>query len=373
MKDTIKILCSGDFAPLLNSGSQNIDPFQDIQKLISNANAHITNLECPITTLNQPIAKTGLVLKAIPENITLLKEAGVSIACMANNHIFDNGETGITDTMKICNEHGINTLGIVNRTDNKPHWLITEIKGKKIGFLNYCEHEFSVREPGLIGACGYNSIDAFYDISKLKSSVDVLVVIYHGGNEYYALPNPELKKTFHYLADLGADAVIGHHTHVYSGYEIYNDKPLVYSLGNFFFPLENEPESWHLGLLCMLNISDKIQIDLYPILQCEEKMKVSLVHGEKLAQLKENIDQLSRKIGNDDLLWKSWSEYSEKMRLGYLKQFPCLTLPIRILLKLGLPLSYIMPKKRLRLFTNLLNCQAHLEILKKALKEKGIQ
>ena len=82
----------------------------------------------------------------------------------------------------------------------------------------------------------------------MRAQVEKVVVIYHGGNEYYPLPRPELKKTFHFLADIGADAVVGHHTHVFSGYEMYNGIPLVYSLGNFFFPLEGEPEESRYGV-----------------------------------------------------------------------------------------------------------------------------
>ena len=93
-----------------------------------------------------------------------------------------------------------------------------------------------------MGASGYDPVNAYYEaIQALRPKVDWLIVLYHGGNEYYSLPRPGLKKDFHYLADLGADLVVGHHTHVISGYEIYNGKPLIYSLGNFFFPYKENP------------------------------------------------------------------------------------------------------------------------------------
>lgn len=370
MKEVIRLLFSGDFAPLDNPRGLGSNPFKAIHEIISKVDAHITNLECPLTDHNHEISKTGPALKEKPESISLLKKAGVSIACLANNHIFDYGETGITDTIKVCREHEIETLGIVNRTDEQPHWLISEIKGKKIGLLNYCEHEFSVRGPRLLGACGYDPVYAFYDINKLRTITDFLIVIYHGGSEYVSLPSPELKKNFHYLADLGVDAVIGHHTHVFSGVEIYKGKPLVYSLGNFFFPLENEPESWNLGLLCLLNISDKIEIELHPVKQSEKKMKVSLLEEEKLSGVREKINRLSGIISDDKMLRLKWDEYSEKMSLGYLKQFPCLSRPFRVLLKLGFPISLFLSKKRLRNFKNILDCQSHSELLKNSMKKE---
>jgi poly-gamma-glutamate capsule biosynthesis protein CapA/YwtB (metallophosphatase superfamily) len=70
----------------------------------------------------------------VSEKIELLQQADVSIACLANNHIFDFGEKGITDTLNTCQENGIDTLGVVNRPDGRNHWLIKEIKGKRFGF-----------------------------------------------------------------------------------------------------------------------------------------------------------------------------------------------------------------------------------------------
>ena len=74
-------------------------------------------------------------------------------------------------------------------------------------------------------------------------------------------PDPDLKRDFHFLADVGADAVIGHHTHVFSGIENYRGKPLIYSLGNFFFPMEGEPESWSRGVICRLTVDDAVTAD----------------------------------------------------------------------------------------------------------------
>jgi hypothetical protein len=369
MESKIKLIFSGDFAPPLDSKDIDRNHFEELQLLLSDVNCHITNLECPLTNYTHSIEKTGPSLRSVSEKIELLQQANVSISCLANNHIYDFGEKGITDTLNTCQENGIDTLGVVNRPDGRNHWLIKEIKGKRFGFLNYCEHEFSVREPSLLGACGFSPIDAYYDICKLKPRVDYLIVIYHGGNEYYPLPNPEMKKNFYYLADLGADAVIGHHTHVYSGYEVYNGKPLVYSLGNFFFPYPGEPEEWHYGLLCELNVGSEITIDLHPIVQCKDKLETKPAEYPVKQKILNDISELSEVIRNDEKLIKYWENYCEDKRMGYLKQFPCFSLPLRVAVKLGVSMRYILPEKRLRGYENLLRCQAHYEILKYAMKK----
>ena len=311
MKDKIRLLFSGDFAPLVDQDKISDNHFNTLNSLTSNVDAHITNLECPLTNSDKIIEKTGPAIKARPENVKLLKQAKVSIACLANNHIFDFGEQGITETLNVCHKNGIDTIGIVNRPDGRSHWIIEEIKGKKFGFLNYCEHEFSVRDEKLLGACGYNDIDAFYDIGKLKPKVDYLIVLYHGGNEYYPLPNPDMKKYFHYLADLGADAVIGHHTHVFSGLEIYNDKPLVYSLGNFFFPYPNEPDEWHKAVICKLEINRGIKCTLIPISQCKDSYDTTLLNETEANQILGEIERLSEIIIDDNILVLKWDEFSK--------------------------------------------------------------
>ncbi len=366
---SICLIFSGDFAPLTNSYSLVDGYFDEIHFLLVNSDLHITNLECPITSSENKIDKSGPHIKTAPENIKLLKDAFVSIACLANNHIFDFGEKGINDTITVCQNSSVETVGIVNRTDHKPSYLIKELKGKKIGFLNYCEHEFSVREPGQLGANGYDPVKAFYDITELKSVTDYIIVIYHGGNEYYNLPSPELKKTFHYLADLGADAVIGHHTHVFSGYEIYNGKPLVYSLGNFFFPLENEPESWFYGLLLKLTLNEMINLEFFPVEQCRYKPEVRILPNGQKQDILDKICELSTIIADYVLLEQHWHAFVKRQSLGMIKSLPCMTLFHRALIKFGIPFNLIISKKRLLAFQNIIHCEAHTNIFKRVIKK----
>lgn len=367
----ISLIFSGDFAPLIDSSTIRENQFEELNDTFVGADCHITNLECPLTFSEKKIEKTGPSLKAHPDAIRLLKHARVDVACLANNHIFDYGETGFQETITTCEQNSIATLGIVNRPDAKTSWLIKEIKGKKIGFLNYCEHEFSVREDGEFGANGYDPIRCFYEISTLRPQVDYLIVIYHGGNEYYPLPRPGLKKTFHYLADLGADAVIGHHTHVISGYEMYKGKPLVYCLGNFFFPYENEPEEWHIGMLCKLCIKENIKVEFIPFQQCKSGNSINLFPEKPGNSILNKVELLSAVIKDDAVLNKKWQDYVEVRANGCLKQIPGMCFWAKVLLKLGVPLSFVLPHSKTISIFNVLRCRSHFDVIIKSLK-KGL-
>jgi poly-gamma-glutamate synthesis protein (capsule biosynthesis protein) len=360
----VTLLFSGDFAPLLKPNEILDSHFSDIESLLQGCDLHITNMECPLTLSEKSIVKSGPSIKAHPQNIELLKQANVSVACLANNHIFDFNEKGIIDTIEICKKNSIDCIGIVSRPDGNPHWLIKGVKGKRIGFLNYCEHEFSVRDQGQLGANGYDPIKAFYDIKELRPLIDYLIVIYHGGNEYYPLPSPHLKKTFHYLVDLGADAVIGHHTHVSSGYEIYNGKPLVYSLGNFFFPYKNEPAEWHQALLLKLIINNKIDLELIPINQClNNQLKVNAAKQNDANTVLEKVNRISDVIKNDEELQIAWSQYTIKRGVGLYKTIMFSNRIERLFFKLGILQDKRKQKARAITLSNIIRCSSLNELL----------
>jgi poly-gamma-glutamate synthesis protein (capsule biosynthesis protein) len=366
--DQINLLFSGDFAPLVPVDKISNDYFEDLSDIIEMTDLHITNLECPLTGSKQSVEKTGPSIKADPAAVSILQQANVNIVCLANNHIFDYGEQGIEDTIEACQSNNIETLGIVKRKDGRVHWLIKSIKDKKIGFLNYCEHEFSVREEGLMSACGYDPIEAFYDVGHLKPLVDYLIIIYHGGNEYYPLPRPQLKKDFHYLADIGADVVVGHHTHVFSGYEIYNNKPLIYSLGNFFFPYEGEPDTWHYGLVCLLVIDEKISIRLKQILQCKVGFKVESITIKEENRLKIRMEELSNIIKNDAKLKNLWIDFVKNNGMGLSQLFLYPSKIDKLMKKMRLTSKR---EKRVKAILNVIKCNSLRNLLQCKLESEN--
>ena len=102
-------------------------------------------------------------------------------------------------------------------------------------------------------------------IAESRSRVDALVAIVHAGVEMVDVPLPEWRDRYRELIDLGCDAVIAHHPHVVQGYEIYNGKPIAYSLGNFCFSKLEKMENpeWNTGAIAVLNFSgDNVSISL---------------------------------------------------------------------------------------------------------------
>lgn len=366
MKKDITILFSGDFAPIVKNVNTKPDFFAEVRTTLADCDLHVTNLECPLTNSQDSIEKTGPLLKTDQRNISFLMNAAVNIACLANNHIFDYGISGLKDTINVCEQYGIDTIGIVQRTDKKPAWIIKQIRDKKIGFINYCENEFSVRESLEMGANGYNPVKSYYEIISLRPKVDFLIVLFHGGNEYYPLPRPGLKEDFHFFADLGVDVVIGHHTHCFSGFEIYNGKILIYGLGNFFFPSVNEPDISYIGLLCRLEIGESINFQLIPVETDRTYSTIRLSCSSK--NILERIESLSAIIKNDKELYDKWDIHCRKHTYEYMKMVFNFGIIHKFLLKVGLFKKPIFPKSKIKRILHLIHCQSHQEMILRILK-----
>jgi|YNPMSStandDraft_1061717.scaffolds.fasta_scaffold02519_1 poly-gamma-glutamate capsule biosynthesis protein CapA/YwtB (metallophosphatase superfamily) len=164
-----------------------------------------------------------------------LKEAGFDVLSLANNHIGDFGEAGRVSTRKTLDELGIKHAG---SDKNQYAYTTLEVKGIMIGFIGFAHNPVSLNVNDLETAKKV--------VADFKKKVDILVVSFHGGAEG-ARKQRVPKQTEYFLGeargnlplfartviDAGASLVLGHGPHVLRGLEIYKDRLIVYSLGNF--------------------------------------------------------------------------------------------------------------------------------------------
>ena len=187
--------------------------FKSVQSVTSIDDLTIANLEGTFTVSQDRYPKT-FAFKGPPEYGKILTLGSIEVVSLANNHTYDYFEKGFVDTVKALDNQGIVWLG-------EGTAKVYTTKGVKIGLLGY---GFAVNETQLA-----------QDISALKSITDVLVVSFHWGEEGSYWPNFEQKSLARLSIDSGADMVIGHHPHVLQGIELYKNRLIAYSLGNFAF------------------------------------------------------------------------------------------------------------------------------------------
>ena len=226
--------------------SMDSSPFAGVSNVTSNVDLLLINFENAATDYEIP-SKSDVPLKCSPSYVPLARGNNNTVAALANNHAMDYGYTGMNDTIYYLKEAGITPIGAGN-SEAEAHQAVTqEINGRKITILNYMDSNNFAEYPYEMmpyangsspGYSAYDPQDAQKQISEHNDS-DLVIVYMHFGNEYSHAPNEDQQRIAHELIDYGADVVVGTHPHVTQGVEMYNGKPIFYSLGDFMFDLAN--------------------------------------------------------------------------------------------------------------------------------------
>ncbi len=249
-KENVSIAVTGDvmFARKMpNVLSMDSSPFEGVSDVTSNVDLLLINFENAATTSSDAL-KGDVPLKCDPSYVPLAKANNLTVAALANNHAYDYGEQGMKDTIKSLKDADITPMGAGNTEDEAHQCVVKEVNGRKITILNYMDSEnFAEYSQEVMpyangsnpGYSAYDSEDAQKQIAENNDS-DMIIAYMHFGNEYSNSPNENQEKIAHELIDYGADIVLGAHPHVTQGIEMYNGKPIFYSLGNFIFDQSNE-------------------------------------------------------------------------------------------------------------------------------------
>lgn len=212
-------------------------PFLKIADFLNKADFTVVNLESPFVVSSSYEVPTGSFLfKANPESVAGLSGAGVDLVSLANNHILNQGAQGLTDSFKILAEQGIKYVGAGQNLAEAHRGEVVIIKGQKFGFLAYAyPGDASVAGENKAGIANLDLDKMRNDVSRLKDQGIFVIVMMHAGTEYTTKPNQQQIIFARAAIDAGAEAVIGHHPHWPQTFEFYQDKPIIYSLGNLVF------------------------------------------------------------------------------------------------------------------------------------------
>ncbi len=200
-------------------------PFEKVADFLANSGADMTigNLEGPIT--HYPSKTIDFKNKALQFTFAtstgaLLRSVGFTHLGLANNHTLNFGPIGFRETKENLVEANLGYFGDPKNTDGIG--MIATVRDMKIGLVGYHAFDYGIEK-------------IYAEIVRLRSQVDLLFVFPHWGTEYELVPNENQTYPAHKMIDLGADAIFGAHPHVVQPIEIYKNKPIFYSLGNFIF------------------------------------------------------------------------------------------------------------------------------------------
>ena len=264
--------------------------FQNVKDVFEKDDLTIINMEGTLTDLTTRKDKQ-FAFKGNPEYVKVLTNGSVEAANMANNHTYDYGEESFKDTVNILEKNKIRTFG-----DDET--VIIPVKGVNVGIFGIYElDDHEERVPQVKS-----------DIAKLKKDgADIIVAVFHWGNELERVPDDNQVMLAHLAIDEGADVVVGHHPHVLQGIDTYKGKTIAYSLGNFCFGGNYHPTEMDTMIFqqkFMIDTSKKITDSEINVIPCSvssesdcNNYQPTILEGDEAKRVRELIQERSDQIG----------------------------------------------------------------------------
>ena len=372
--NTLILTIFGDICPVadtytaFSSGNPERLLSDEIRCIISTSDIIVGNLECAVTDSPKPIKKAGPVLYTSSKSVETLAAAGFSALSLANNHIRDCGSDGVESTIDTCKKYGISTFGAGNTVNAAKEPYIFMAKNMKIAFISFAEEEFNAVSPD---SCGAAILDVYYDferITKLRSEVDYLVVLFHGGIEYHPFPSPLLQKRCRRIAEAGADLILCQHSHCIGTYEHYGKATILYGQGNSLFGYRCNNDSWNQGLLVKVRIDADAGTSQIEFLPCQtgDDSVLHLCHDNEAQIIMKEFNDNSSKISSADFIAEQWScfcQKSENLNIPLLLGWNRYLIYINRKLK-GILLRIVYGRRKRNITHNLLRCESHHEVLR---------
>ncbi len=269
-------------------------PFRLVADELKKSDLTIANLECSladdIEPPTDPLTFSFMTFTAGGDGLSL---AGVDAVSQANNHSMNFGAHGMRDTLAALDQRNIKHFGIGENLDEARKPVIFDVQGRKIAILGYDGITGGTygATDSTAGTCPLDADIMAQDIASVRQQVDLVIPFVHWGIEYQLVPNAEQQALARNAIDVGADMVIGSHCHWVQGIEVYQGKPIIYSLANFVFDQDWSLETKQGLIMCLVFRLNRVAaIRFVPVL-IEDFYQPHIVDGADMTQILDRIWQ----------------------------------------------------------------------------------
>ena len=374
----MKLYIGADFVPtdinknLFEEGKGEALVGKELYEILKQSDLNVFNLEVPLTDAETPIVKFGNNLIAPTKTVNGYKDLEPIFLTLANNHSLDQGVEGLTTTLNLLKQHDIAHAGVGANLKEAKKPFIFEKDGVRIGFYLCTENEFTMATCHSMGANPFDVLDSFDEVAALKEQCDYVIVLYHGGKEFYRYPSPMLQRYCRKFVDRGASLVICQHSHCVGSREDYNGGSIIYGQGNFIFNLEfyvNHQEFVKDAILINVEATkENFVVSELPIRRTDNgtRLATEAEAEETLAGYKKR----SEEIKDAHFVISNYKAFADTHVKRYLREFLGRSFIIRVInalfgrklmqLILG-PTSYLA-------IQNYLECEAHHELFLRGIK-----
>lgn len=218
---------------------------ESVVDIMTNSDIMVANNEFTISDRGTKIPNKLYTFRASPKRLTIYEEMGVDLVTLANNHIYDFGETAFTDTLATLEQYNIPYIGAGRNLEEakQPYYFIAG--GYKIGFVNATRAEKNILTPEATDISGgvlrcYDPTTFIQVIKETKEHSDFVIALIHWGKEDSSeLEQVQIDTAKQYI-EAGADLIVGSHAHTLQGIDFYQEKAIIYNLGDFIFNNETK-------------------------------------------------------------------------------------------------------------------------------------
>jgi poly-gamma-glutamate synthesis protein (capsule biosynthesis protein) len=366
MKSTTVII-GGDLAPTesnysyFEEGNMKALIDEGLLSLLESADHRIFNLELPLTDIEKPISKDGPNLLAPVSTLNGIKALKPTFLGLSNNHILDQDEQGLIQTMDLLSRNNIGWVGAGKNLADASKTVSIENGDVKIGIYACAEIEFSIAQETVAGANPFDPFESLDHVSSLKSKSDYVIVLYHGGKEHYRYPSPYLRKVCRKLVEKGADLVICQHSHCIGAFENYNNGMIVYGQGNFLFD-HSEIEFWQTSLIVKASFGDKMSVEFIPF--CKKGIGIELPSPDKSEAILKAFNERSHNITLTGFIESEYEKFCMEDGLFYMGAYAGMGRVLRKIngLTNGIITKLIFSRKKRNMIQNFIECEAHREL-----------
>lgn len=275
------IIVTGDVVParstdamIRNHGDNFLITVSETKDILAAGDLTIANLEAPLIK-DCPRTDSGFTLCGRPGFVDALTAAGVDVATLENNHIWNFDQAGVFETVQYLDAANITWVDRFTPA-------IKDVRGLKFGIVAVNDVGVTMNRPAFAA-----------QIKTLRPQVDVLIAAIHWGAEYVAVPeiargvaDDSPYELAHLAINSGADLVVGNHPHWVQGVELYKGKSITYAHGNFIFDQMWSYET-RVGVIGRYTFYDRglVKVDLIPTLIQDYGKPVPLKGNEAQAVL----------------------------------------------------------------------------------------
>ena len=293
----------------------------EVSKVWEGADLVIGNLESPCVRNAAPVfcPFPELIFHAPARRLPELANAGFSAFTLANNHILNCGPQGLLETVTGLDEVGIKHAGAGINLAEALRPAFISVRQIVVGLVAFCYGPPA--GPSTPGAAPYDPKSMRKALNAARAQADIVVAALHDGLEYSDVPPLATRKRFQFLAENGADIVIGHHPHVLQGLEWHNGVPIAYSLGDLVFhnslpyvetknfariamaryapeEITRDSEKFRRGAVLVVRISGKERAAEWHPFRQNSKLRPTLSSGELRREDLRRLEELSHALSN---------------------------------------------------------------------------